>query len=63
MQAKEPACDSGVSPGTACHCDEATVRDQTCRQPVSTSIHIGTCKFEVDDKQKKLVNVTAALPP
>lgn len=62
VQPKEPPCD-GASPGAACHCDEATVRDQTCRQPVSTSVHIGTCKFEVDDKQKKLLNVTAALPP
>jgi len=63
VQPKEPTCDSGVAPGTACHCDEATLRDQTCRQPVSTSVHVGLCKFEVDDKQKKLLNVVAAVAP
>jgi hypothetical protein len=63
VQPSAPSCESGVAPGTACHCDEATVRDQTCRQPVSSSVHIGTCKFEVDEKQKKLLNVVAALPP
>lgn len=63
VQPKEPSCESGVAPGTPCHCDEATVRDQTCRQPVSTSVHVGVCKFDVDDKQKKLLNVVASLPP
>ena len=63
VQPKEPACDSGLAPGTACHCDEATLRDQTCRQPVSNSVHVGLCKFDVDDKQKKLLNVVAAVAP
>jgi hypothetical protein len=63
VQPKEPECESGVAPGTACHCDEATLRDQTCRQPVSNSVHVGLCKFEVDDKQKKLLNVVAAVAP
>ena len=63
VQPTEPSCESGVAVGTACHCDEATVRDQTCRQPVSSSVHVGVCKFEVDDKQKKLLNVVSALAP
>jgi hypothetical protein len=63
VQPAEPSCESGVAVGTACHCDEATVRDQTCRQPVSNSVHVGVCKFEVDDKQKKLLNVVSALAP
>lgn len=63
VQPKEPPCETGVAPGTPCHCDEATIRDQTCRQPVSSSVQVGVCKFEVDDKQKKLLNVVASLPP
>ena len=63
VQPKEPSCESGVAQDTPCHCDEATLRDQSCRQPVSSTVRVGVCKFDVDDKQKKLLNVVAALPP
>ncbi|MBX3189550.1 MAG: hypothetical protein KF819_21170 [Labilithrix sp.] len=62
-QPKEPACDNSLPIGTSCNCDEATVRDQVCRHPVSASVHVGVCKFEIDDKGKKIVNVTSAAPP
>jgi hypothetical protein len=60
---KEPDCESGVAPGTACHCDEAIVRDQACRHPEGQSAQVGLCRFDIDDKQKKLSNVVASLPP
>jgi hypothetical protein len=62
-QPKEPECESGVAPGTACHCEEAILRDQACRHPEGNTVHVGLCKFDIDDKQKKLFNVVAALPP
>jgi hypothetical protein len=63
VQPKEPECESGVAPGTACHCEEAILRDQTCRHPEGNSVSVGVCKFEIDDKQKKLFNVVATAPP
>jgi hypothetical protein len=63
VQPKEPECESGVAPGTACHCEEAILRDQTCRHPEGTTVSVGVCKFDIDDKQKKIFNVVAALPP
>ncbi len=62
-QAAEPACDGGLSPGTPCHCDEATVRLYACKQPQASQIHVGVCRFDVDDKQKKIQNVVATPPP
>jgi hypothetical protein len=59
VQPKTPACDSGVATGTPCHCDEAQLRDLACRN-LGTA-HTGLCKFEIDDKQKKITNVTEAL--
>jgi len=63
VQPKEPACDTGMSPGTSCHCDEAMLRDQACRHQEAKAVSVGICKFEIDDKTKKLTNVVAALPP
>jgi hypothetical protein len=63
VQPKEPTCEGGIAPGTPCHCDEATLRDQTCRHPESGVVSVGLCKFTIDDKQKKLLNVVATLPP
>lgn len=63
VQPIAPACESDLAPGTPCHCDEATVRDQTCRQPESASAQVGVCKFTIDDKQKKLLGVVATPPP
>ena len=54
----------GNAPGTACHCEEAIVRDQACRHPEgTTTVSVGVCKFGIDDKQKKLFNVVATAPP
>lgn len=63
VQPKEPECESGVAPGTPCHCEEAILRDQTCRHGEGTNVQVGVCKFDIDDKQKKLLNVVASLPP
>jgi len=63
VQPKEPECESGVAPGTPCHCEEAILRDQTCRHPEGNNVSVGVCKFEIDDKQKKLFNVVATAPP
>jgi hypothetical protein len=57
-QPKEPACDSGLPVNTACHCDEAVLRDKACRGP---SMHPGLCKADVDDKAKKITNVVTAI--
>jgi hypothetical protein len=62
-QPKTPECDNALSPGTACHCEEAILRDQTCRNPESKVVSVGVCKFEIDDKQKKIWNVVATPPP
>ncbi len=62
-QPKEPECDNTLSPGTACHCEEAILRDQACRNPEGKSVSVGVCKFEIDDKQKKISNVVATPPP
>jgi hypothetical protein len=59
-----PSCESGeLAPGTSCHCDEGALRDQTCRNPTSANIHVGLCKWDVDDKSKKITNVVASPPP
>lgn len=62
-QPKEPACESGVAPGTACRCDEPVIRDAACRHRESATVSVGVCRFDVDEKQKKLTNVVATLPP
>lgn len=62
VQPKEPPCEA-VPLGKECHCDEATLRDQTCRHPESKTVQVGLCKFDVDDKSKKLTNVVATSPP
>jgi hypothetical protein len=62
-QPKDPSCENGaLTPGTPCRCDEATMRDQACRHEAGP-IHVGLCKFVVDDKQKKISEVVASLPP
>ncbi len=63
VQPAEPACETGGPPGSPCHCDEATIRDQTCRHPESKTVSVGVCKFEIDDKQKKILNVVVTTPP
>lgn len=63
IQPKTPECDNALSPGTPCHCEEAILRDQTCRNPESKVVSVGVCKFEIDDKQKKIGNVVATPPP
>jgi len=62
-QPKGPECDNVLPPGTPCHCEEAILRDQTCRNPESKVVSVGVCKFEIDDKQKKIGNVVATPPP
>ena len=63
VQPSDPSCENGGPPGSACHCDEATVRDQTCRHPESKTVSVGVCKFDIDDKQKKLLNVVVTPAP
>lgn len=63
VQPTEPSCETGGPPGSPCHCDEATVRDQTCRHPESKTVSVGICKFDVNDKQKKILDVVVAIPP
>jgi hypothetical protein len=63
VQPATPPCEGGGDPGTPCHCDEAVIRDQACRHPASKVVSIGVCKFDIDDKQKKLLNVVVTAPP
>ena len=60
---KQPVCDTGVAPGTPCRCEEAIVRDASCRFREAPVVSVGLCKFDVDDRQKKIGNVVATLPP
>ncbi|MBN9160221.1 MAG: hypothetical protein J0I07_04625 [Myxococcales bacterium] len=62
-QPAEPPCDGDLAPSTACHCEEATLRLYACKQPEASIVHIGVCRFVVDDKQKKIHNVVATPPP
>jgi hypothetical protein len=62
-QPKGPECDNTLSPGTPCHCEGAIIRDQTCRNPESKAVSVGVCKFEIDDKTKKISGVVATPPP
>ncbi len=62
-QPAAPSCEGAGDPGTPCHCDEAVVRDQACRHPGSKVVSVGTCKFAVDEKQKKLLDVVVTTPP
>lgn len=62
-QPKTPTCDGSLPVGTGCNCDEATVRDQVCRHPTASTVNVGVCRFEIDDKAKKIFNVMSALPP
>ena len=62
-QPASPECDTSMTPGTPCHCDEAMLRDQTCRHPESKSVNVALCKWEIDDKAKKITNVVFSPPP
>ncbi len=62
-QPASPSCEAGGEPGTPCHCDEPVIRDQACRHPGSKVVSVGVCKFEIDEKQKKLLNVVVTTPP
>jgi hypothetical protein len=63
VQPQEPECENGAALGAPCHCEEAVIRDQTCRNPESRTVRVGVCKFDVDDKQKKILGVVATSPP
>lgn len=62
-QPEAPSCEDKLPPNTPCHCDEATLRLYACREPESSTISVGLCRFNVDDAQKKIVNVVATPPP
>lgn len=62
-QVKGPECDTGVGLGSPCHCGEAILRDQACRQAQATQVSVGLCKFAVDDKAKKISDVVMTAPP
>lgn len=59
-QAAEPPCDGGLTEGAACHCDEPALRLAACQKPQSERVTNGMCRFDVDDKQRKILNVVAA---
>ncbi len=62
-QPKDPACDGAMTPGTPCRCEETVLRDWACRHRESQVASVGVCRFEIDDKTKKIQNVVATLPP
>lgn len=63
VQPKDPACDTGMTPGTPCRCEESVLRDWACRHRESQIASVGVCRFEIDDKDKKIRAVVATLPP
>lgn len=62
VQKATPECDAAPI-GAPCHCDEAVLRDQTCRHRESQQVSVGLCKFDIDDKTKKITNVVMTPPP
>ncbi len=58
VQPKAPPCGEGRI-GAPCRCDEATLRDQACRND-SSPVTVAFCRFEVDAKQKVIGGVTSA---
>ena len=62
-EASTPPCEIGRGKVDApCHCEEAMLRDQTCRNS-GPLIHISTCQWDVDDKAKTISGVVFANPP
>lgn len=61
-QVDKPECESGLELGAACHCDEAAVRDQVCRNDTD-GFSFGLCKVELDDKKKTIAKVSFTNPP
>lgn len=61
-QPESPPCDA-VATGEKCHCEEAVVRDQACRNEGGGLVRVGLCAFQVDDKQKRIRDVVASPPP
>jgi hypothetical protein len=61
-QADKPDCGMGVPLGSACHCDEAGLRDQVCRND-TTTVSFSFCHLEVNDAKKELGPVTMQNPP
>lgn len=61
-QIDKPSCD-GVTVGAACHCDEATIRNNACLSPQSATVSVGQCRFQVDDAAKTIDKVVATTPP
>lgn len=62
-QPKEPSCEGGgVTPNTPCHADEATLRYFACAHEPG-AVHVGLTRFKVDEKTKKISEVSASLPP
>jgi hypothetical protein len=49
-QLSSPACDSGLAPGTPCHCDEPLLRHAACRS-TSSKVANGVCRFVVEDQK------------
>lgn len=62
-QPKEPSCEGGgLSPGMPCHADEATLRYFACAHEPG-AVQVGLSRFKVDEKTKKISDVSASLPP
>jgi hypothetical protein len=61
-QADKPDCGMGVPMGTPCHCDEAGIRDQVCRND-TTSVSFSFCHIDVNDAKKELGPVLMSSPP
>ena len=45
-----------------CHCEEAMVRDQSCRN-LAGQVHVATCRWDIDDKAKTLSGVVLVNAP
>lgn len=61
-QIDKPDCDSAAI-GAACHCDEATIRNNACLSPQSATVSVGKCRFQVEDAAKTIDKVVATTPP
>jgi hypothetical protein len=61
-QADKPECGMGLAVGAPCHCDEAALRDQVCRND-TTAVSFSFCHLDVNDAKKELGPVTMSTPP
>ena len=61
-QSEKPECEGSLRIGTPCHCDEAALRDQVCRND-TTEVSFSVCHANLSDEKKEISGVKMSSPP